>query len=318
MTADPANHKSPISGSVLGAAVRRALKAMGLPWKVKCETIAVAGHGFGSETFANICADRELTYIECSKLADVLRGLRSRGIVRLQVSEIDIFPSEIHAKDYPSGSEFWRQLRIDLVLTPEKKRRVTPVIREAQRRVLLAYRAEKQNHPNPSTLRQDDWCKAWIEEGMSNAASWGANWPESRNLEEMPAGWPGIMHFEGQEIVPLGKIICFAVPRQNPVLPGDVDAVAVDRWGTFITAQVCSGPGWARHDLGVNGGDHHLRFHGWFYNQLFPRGYELEWVETPTENWDGQREHTDDTVEPWHLDPANESTWRRPAKEVAL
>ncbi len=310
----------PASARALGAAVRKTLKAMGLPWKVKSETVSFSGFGYGSAPFAKISTERLLTYIECSKLADTLRELRSngtgKGIIQLEGRDY-AFGGAIHAKDDPSGADFWRQLHIDLVVTPEKDRKVTPVIRESERRVLLAYQfeIERPDRPRRDSLRQDIWCKAWIDSGMENPEAWGEGWPEIYKPEEMPPDWPGIMHFERQPVRPIRRVICFAVPCLKPAKPGDVDAIAVDDTGRFITAQVCSGPGWARHDLGVDGGDHYLRFHGWFYNKRFPGGVELRWSDTPPENWDGQREHTDDTLEPWHLDPVNESTWRKPVKE---
>lgn len=308
----------PATARALGAAVRKTLKAMGLPWPVKCETVSFAGFGYGEAPFAKISTERLLTYIECSRLADTLRELRANGtgtgIIQLEGRDY-AFGGAIHAKDYPSGAEFWKQLYIDLVVTPEKDRKVTPVIREAERRTLLAYRAEMAGRPRSDTLRQDIWCKAWIDSGMANAEEWGACWPEIYKPEEMPADWPGIMAFEGQKTSPIKRIVCFAVPRLNPTQPGDVDAIAVDDDGKFITSQVCSSAEWARRDLGLEGGDEFVRFHGWFYGKRYPDGHELVWSDTPPENWNGQREHTDDTLEPWHLDPENNSTWRKPSSQ---
>ena len=315
------NEIYPAPARKLGAAARKVLKRFGLHWKVQCKTVSFTGFGYGECPFARIETERRLTYIECSALADAIRALRDdpdggKGIIELNGPDY-AFGGAIGYKDYPSGEEFWKQLHTDLVVTPEKDRKVTPVIREAERRALLAYRAEMGGRLGSDTLRQGVWCKAWIESGMANPEERGASWPEIYKPEEMPADWPGIMAFEGQNISPIKRIVCFAVPCLSPARPGDVDAIAVDADGGFITSQVCSGPSWARHDLGLEGGDQFVRFHGWFYRTRFPDGYELVWSDTPPENWDGQRAHTDDTLEPWHLDPENNSNWRRPGKEGA-
>lgn len=93
------------------------------------------------------------------------------------------------------------------------------------------------------------------------------------------------------------RVLLFAVPRGD----GNVDAVATDEGGEFLSAKVCSGEGWARRDLLTP-------FHRWFYARRHPDGYLTDWVGTPPPGWDGQRAHTDGSVKPWHLDPANGST----------
>ena len=91
-------------------------------------------------------------------------------------------------------------------------------------------------------------------------------------------------------------VLCFAIPNG-----GDVDAVATDAQGNFLSAQVCSDEGWAKSDL-LSG------FHRWFYRQKFGDDFKIEWSDQLPVGWDGRREHTDETVKPWHLDPANGST----------
>lgn len=202
----PEQQIRPATARKFGAAVRRILKELGLNWKVQCKTVSFHGFGYGASPFADIQTDRRLTYIECSALADTVRALRAdpeggRGIIELKGPDY-AFGGAIGYKDYPSGAEFWKQLRSDLIDTPENERKVTAVIREAERRALLAYRAEMAGRPRRETLRQDWWCKAWIDSGMANAEDWGACWPEIYEPEEMPAGWPGIKAFEGQEVKP--------------------------------------------------------------------------------------------------------------------
>lgn len=100
-------------------------------------------------------------------------------------------------------------------------------------------------------------------------------------------------------------ITCFCLPNKS----GGVDAIAVDEDGKFITAQACTSPAWMRQDL-----DDTLSikpFHVWFYNKRYPDGYDLEFLSYGNTHpkWDGQREHTDESARPWHLDKFNESTY---------
>lgn len=203
-TKTPTETIMPADARTFGAAIRKTLKELGLKWKVQCKTVSFSGFGYGASPFARIQTERLLTYIECSALADTVRSLRAdpnggKGIVELAGPDY-AFGGSIGYKDYPSGAEFWKQLKIDLIDTPESDRKVTAVIREAERRVLLAYRAEMAGRPRGETLRQDVWCKAWIDSGIANAEDWGACWPEIYKPEEMPAGWPGIKAFEGKEV----------------------------------------------------------------------------------------------------------------------
>lgn len=93
------------------------------------------------------------------------------------------------------------------------------------------------------------------------------------------------------------KVIAFSLPRED----GNVDAIAIDEEGKFLSAQVCSGESWVKGDLCSD-------FHVWFYEEHIGEDFVIEFVDTPPKNWDGQREHTDETVKPWHLDPENNST----------
>lgn len=86
------------------------------------------------------------------------------------------------------------------------------------------------------------------------------------------------------------KVLCFCLPLPT----GDVDAVATDARGNFLSAQVCSGPNWAKKDLEDSG------FHGWFFRQALGNNYQTEWCDRPPDGWDGQRQHTDESVRPWH------------------
>ncbi len=183
----------------LGAVVRSTLQAMGLPWKVRCKTVSFAGLGYGSGVFAKIQAERLLTYIECGRLADALREMVAdgvgKGIIELEGPDYS-FGGNIHSKDYPTGADFWRRLYIDLVVTPEKDRRVTAVINEASRRVLLAYRAEKPKED------RDSWCKAWTAKAMAHPEKFGECWPDIYSEDDKPEGWPGILAFEKERIKP--------------------------------------------------------------------------------------------------------------------
>jgi hypothetical protein len=92
----------------------------------------------------------------------------------------------------------------------------------------------------------------------------------------------------------------FCIPREGTL---DIHAVAIDEENKFITAQICSSETWAWKDM-------YSPFHKWFYNNRYPDGYDIIFhgMEIPPESWDGQLEHTDESVKPWHLDPANGST----------
>lgn len=187
----------PASARALGAAVRKTLKKLGLDWKVKSSTVSFSGFGYGSVPFAEIQTARRLTYIESSALADALRELRDapnggKGIIQLAGKDY-AFGGTIGYRDYPSGEAFWRQVGLDLNAVEMKN---TPVIKEAERRVLLAYRAEKPG------LGKDVWCKAWVQSGIDSPGSWGNGWPDIYTDYEAPAGWPGIMAFEGEVVTP--------------------------------------------------------------------------------------------------------------------
>jgi hypothetical protein len=185
------------SARTLGSAVRKTLKELGLDWKVKCSTVSFSGFGYGSMPFAEIETTRLLTYIECSTLADTLRRLRAdpkggKGIIKMNGRDY-AFGGSIGHNDYPSGAAFWRQVGFDLNAT---ERKVTPVIKEAERRVLLAYEAEKPG------LNRDVWCKGWIDSGIASPEAWANGWPDIYAEDEKPNGWPGIKAFEGKVVRP--------------------------------------------------------------------------------------------------------------------
>lgn len=195
MTKDEA---PPADARTLGAAVRKTLKKLGLDWKVRSSTVSFSGFGYGSMPFAEIQTTRLLTYIESSALADTLRELRAasnggKGIIRLAGKDY-AFGGAIGYRDYPSGADFWRQVGLDLNAVEMKK---TPVIKEAERRVLLAYRAEK-----PRCVSRDAWCKQWIQEATDSPEAWAVGWPDIYTECEAPAGWPGIAAFEGKAVRP--------------------------------------------------------------------------------------------------------------------
>lgn len=191
----PDQEVRPADARVFGAAVRKTLKALGLNWKVQCKTVSFSGFGYGASPFADIQTDRKLTYIECSALADAVRALRAdpaggKGIIELKGPDY-AFGGSIGYKDYPSGAEFWRQVAIDL-RAPDK--RPTAVVKEAERRVLLAYRAEGPSQP------KNIWCKAWVQYCIDNPEVRSKGWPDIYAPEDAPSGWPGIKAFEGQEV----------------------------------------------------------------------------------------------------------------------
>jgi hypothetical protein len=188
---------NPASARALGAAVRGVLKKLGIPWKVSCSTTSFSGFGYGSCPFAKIKTERALTYIECSALADAVRALRAdpdggKGIIQLEGSAY-AFGGAIGYKDYPSGADFWRQVGRDLKAEPMVN---TPVIKEAERRVLLAYGAERPSQP------KDAWCKAWVQYCLDHPESRSRGWPDIYVADEAPSGWPGIAAFEGKVVKP--------------------------------------------------------------------------------------------------------------------
>lgn len=191
----------PANARTFGSVVRKTLKELGLDWKVKCKTVSFAGFGYGSTPFAEIQTARLMTYLECSRLADAVRALRStppaqgggKGIISLAGKDY-AFGGAIGRKDYPSGEAFWRQAGLDLNAVEMKN---TPVIKEAERRALLAYRAEK-----PRCVTRAVWCKQWIQEAIDDPEAWAVGWPDIYTDYEAPVGWPGIMAFEGEVVKP--------------------------------------------------------------------------------------------------------------------
>lgn len=187
----------PADARTFGTAVRKTLKELGLHWKVQCKTVSFSGFGYGASPFARIQTERKLTYIECSALADTVRAVRAdpnggKGIIELAGSDY-AFGGSIGYKDYPSGVEFWARVGLDLSVSPVVN---TAVIKEAERRVLLAYRAEKPG------LKREIWCKAWVQSGIDSPEAWANGWPDIYAEGEAPAGWPGIKAFEGKEVKP--------------------------------------------------------------------------------------------------------------------
>jgi hypothetical protein len=191
------------SARTLGVVVRKALKQKNLPWKVYCKTVSFEGIGYGSEAFATVRNTRTLTYIELSMLADVLRDLRAdpdggKGIISLLTG------GYIGYKDYPSGAAFWRQVGKDLQAAKilaeadptAKANPPTAVIKEAARRVLLAYEAEK-----PARAKEA-WCKEWVQYCLDHPETRSLGWPDIYVADEAPSGWPGIAAFEGRVIKP--------------------------------------------------------------------------------------------------------------------
>lgn len=171
----------PASARRLGAVVRKTLKALGLDWKVKSSLVSFAGLGYGSMPFAEIATERKLTYVESSALADALRALRvdpdgGKGVVQLAGKDY-AFGGSISHKDYPSGADFWRQAEKDLRAEPIVN---TPVIREAERRVLIAYDTEKP------AISKDLWCEAWLIGGFESPEVWGLGWPDIYAPGEQP------------------------------------------------------------------------------------------------------------------------------------
>lgn len=65
----------------------------------------------------------------------------------------------------------------------------------------------------------------------------------------------------------------------SPFSPGDVRVAAFDEDGEYITGQISSSPGWAKHDIGAkptNDGRCDTR-----YNTRYPDGWVVEWVDNP-------------------------------------
>lgn len=75
MTAAP--KLPPANARTMGALVRKTLKGMSIPWKVRCQSVSFAGLGYGSAPFAEIETERALTAEERVKLAEALRELRA-------------------------------------------------------------------------------------------------------------------------------------------------------------------------------------------------------------------------------------------------
>ena len=173
--------------------MRKALKGLGLDFKVKASTVSFSGLGYGSMPFAEVETARLLDYVQCSTLADALRKLRvdpagGKGIVRLN-GRAYAFGGAIGYMDYPSGIAFWNRVGLDLTAQPMVN---TAVIREAERRVKIAYAFEKPSLP------KDVWCRAWIQSGIDSPENWAKGWPDIYDEDEAPAGWPGIASFNGE------------------------------------------------------------------------------------------------------------------------
>ena len=101
----------PANARTLGTAVRKTLKALGLDWKVKCQTVSFSGFGYGAAPFAEIDTERRLTGTEKKSLAACLRELRARsaeegggtGIIRMSGNDY-AFGGTIGYKDHPEDS----------------------------------------------------------------------------------------------------------------------------------------------------------------------------------------------------------------------
>lgn len=175
----------PANARTLGTAVRKTLKALGLDWKVKCQTVSFSGFGYGAAPFAEIATERLLTYVECSALADALRVLRAdpnggKGIVQMSGKDY-AFGGSIGHNDYPSGENFWVRYSLDVYAHDKAEQKViTPVMREAARRAELAYAAEKPQ------LARDLWVRAWLQSGEDSPEVWGRGWPNIYAPEEGP------------------------------------------------------------------------------------------------------------------------------------
>ena len=97
----------PANARTLGSAVRKTLKALGLDWKVKCQTVSFSGFGYGAAPFAEVATERLLTDAEKKSLADCLRELRARpstegggkGIIQMSGKDY-AFGGSIGYKDY--------------------------------------------------------------------------------------------------------------------------------------------------------------------------------------------------------------------------
>jgi hypothetical protein len=103
--------------------------------------------------------------------------------------------------------------------------------------------------------------------------------------------------------MPVGTVTIFGIARSDG---NNVDAVAVDEAGKWLSGQQCSSMAWVVPDMSNRDGQH-----GWFYARRYPDGYMFQFNDRrPPTNWDGQREHTDASIAPWHHDPANGSSLR--------
>lgn len=60
----------------LGNAVRKTLKQLGLPWKVKASTASFGSLGYGDCAYADVQVDRRVTPEERHALAKILRDVR--------------------------------------------------------------------------------------------------------------------------------------------------------------------------------------------------------------------------------------------------
>lgn len=97
----------PADARTLGTAVRKTLKALGLDWKVKCQTVSFSGFGYGAAPFAEIATERLMTDPEKKALADCLREVRERpydegggkGIIQMSGNDY-AFGGSIGYKDH--------------------------------------------------------------------------------------------------------------------------------------------------------------------------------------------------------------------------
>lgn len=155
------------SAATFGAAIRKALKSLGLDWKVKCKTVSFGGFGHGDMPFADVQTERRLTYVECSVLADSVREVRNRegggkGVVNLCGRDY-AFGGYIGHKDYPSGVEFWKQVGTNMA--------PTSVMEEAEVRADIAYDVGLVSADRRA------WTRNWIAYGAANPEAWAEYWP---------------------------------------------------------------------------------------------------------------------------------------------
>jgi hypothetical protein len=80
----------------------------------------------------------------------------------------------------------------------------------------------------------------------------------------------------------VNKIYLVALPTGNSSygyindaeITGDVIGMAISEDGKQIASHYCSGVNWAKHDMGLTSDWKHE-----IYDDLYPNGYELEWID---------------------------------------